>query len=92
MTKPKILRVVFTQGTTVTLPQPVGSRSSLDLTMHNVTIEYHPVGIRITKPGMDKAVVVPFAQVLNLDEELESEVSVDLKRGPGRPKILDASH
>lgn len=73
MTKGKIIRVVFTQGTTVTLPAPVGSRSSLDLTMHSVTIEYHPIGLRITSVQMKKAVVVPYAQVLSIDEELESQ-------------------
>lgn len=91
MTKGKIHRVVFTQGTTVTLPQPVGSRSSLDGTMHGVLIEYHPIGVRITKPGMQKAVVVPYAQVLNLDEELDPEVTQEVKRGPGRPVKVDAA-
>ena len=88
MTKAKITRVVFTQGTTVTLPAPIGSRSSLDLAMHAVTIEYHPIGVRITKKGMEKAVVVPYAQILNLDEELEDQdvgMTSDTKRGPGRP-------
>lgn len=87
MEKGRIIRVVFTQGTTVTLPAPIGSRSSLDNAMHTVTMEYHPVGVRIIAPTMTKAVVVPYAQITSIDEALE--VVQDQKRQPGRPKLQE---
>lgn len=92
MTKGKIQRVVFTQGTTVTLPQPVGSRSSLDLEMHSVTMDYHPIGIRVTASKMAHAIVVPYAQVNCVHEDLEP-AQEEVKRGPGRPaKEVPAAH
>jgi hypothetical protein len=89
MTKPKITRLVFTAGTTVTLPAPVGSRSSLDIALHAIEMQYHPVGVRVTKHDMHKAIVIPFAQITSIDEELTSDkeevVEAEVKRGPGRP-------
>lgn len=91
MTKGKIINIRFTQGTTVTLPQPVGSCSSLDTQRHGVHAEYHPIGIRITKSGMGHAIVVPYPQVLSVHEELEPEVTQEVKRGPGRPAKADSA-